>query len=139
MGLSAAEAHARETARRQEAKEELEKLNRRRAEREAEMALWAEEEAKMARLQESAQMAEWIAKEGDFRLEQEHKRSIIRLKERRAKAIDFLCLNLKYATPINEEEEEEDDGLDEAGLDIDLDEPYNILDVSCPRFLPDKR
>lgn len=124
-GLSAAEAQARDMARRQEAKEELERLNRRRAEREAEMELREEEEAKMARLQESAQMAEWIAKEGDFQLEQERKRSIIRLKERRAKAIDFLSLNLKYAHP---QDEEEDDGLDAAGLDIDLDEPYNILD-----------
>jgi Conserved mid region of cactin len=132
-GLSASEAQARDMARRQEAKEELERLNRRRAEREAEMQLREEEEAKMARLQESAQMAEWIAKEGDFQLEQERKRSIIRLKERRAKAIDFLSLNLKYANPQGEEEEE--DGLDAAGLDIDLDEPYNILDVSvliCP-------
>lgn len=128
MGLSAAEAQARETARKQEAKEELERLNRRRAEREAEQALREEEEARMARLQESAQMAEWIAKDGDFQLEQERRRSGIRLKERRAKAIDFLALNLKYARPAVEEE---DDGLglDEVGLEIDLDEPYTILDV----------
>lgn len=127
-GLSAAEAQARDIARRQEAKEELERLSRRRAEKEAEMALREEEEAKMARLQESAQMAEWIAKEGDFQLEQEKRRSIIRLKERRAKAIDFLSLNLRYVNPKNEEEEDDEDGLDAAGLDIDLDEPYNILD-----------
>lgn len=129
-GLSAAEAQARDIARRQEAREELERLNRRRAEREAEMALREEEEAKMARLQESAQMAEWIAKEGDFQLDQERKRSIIRLKERRAKAIDFLSLNLKYVSPNGQQDDE--DGLDAAGLDIDLDEPYIILDV---RFL----
>jgi len=133
-GISAAEAQARDIARRQEAKDELERLNRRRAEREAEMALREEEEAKMARLQESAQMAEWIAKEGEFQLEQERKRSIIRLKERRAKAIDFLSLNLKYANPQNDEEEEEEDGLDAAGLDIDLDEPYTILDVGVLVF-----
>lgn len=135
-GLSAAEAQARDIARRQEAKEELERLNRRRAEREAEMALREEEEAKMARLQESAQMAEWIAKEGDFQLDQERKRSIIRLKERRAKAIDFLSLNLKY---VNPNPEEEDDGLDAAGLDIDLDEPYNIMDVSAITYLSHAR
>ncbi|KAG8858477.1 hypothetical protein FRB91_009700 [Serendipita sp. 411] len=126
-GVSAAEAQARDIARRQEAKEELERLNKRRAEREAEMALREEEEARMARLQESAQMAEWIAKEGDFQLEQEQRRSIIRLKERRAKAIDFLSLNLRYVNPVNEGDEDED-GLDAAGLDIDLDEPYHILD-----------
>jgi len=130
MGLSAVEAQARDTARRQEAKEELERLNRRRAEREAEQTLREEEEARMARLQESVQMAEWIAKDGDFQLEQERRRSGIRLKERRAKAIDFLALNLKYARPAVKEEEEDDGlGLDEVGLEIDLDEPYSILDV----------
>ncbi|KAG8799943.1 hypothetical protein FRC17_006999, partial [Serendipita sp. 399] len=126
VGISAAEAQARDLARRQEAREELERLNKRRAEREAELALREEEEARMARLQESAQMAEWIAKEGDFQLEQERRRSIIRLKERRAKAIDFLSLNLRYVRPVNGTED--DEGLDAAGLDIDLDEPYHILD-----------
>ncbi len=129
MGLSVAESQTREAARRLEAKEELERLNRRRAEREVEQSLREEEEARMARLQESAQMAEWIAKDGDFQLEQERRRSGIRLKERRAKAIDFLALNLKYARP-GEEEEDDGLGLDEVGLEIDLDEPYTILDVS---------
>lgn len=127
-GMSLAESQARDAARRREAVEELERLNKRRAEREAEQVLREEEEARMASLQESAQMAEWIAKDGDFQLEQERRRSGIRLKERRAKAIDFLALNLKYARPVVEGE---DDGLglDEAGLEIDLDEPYNIMDV----------
>lgn len=82
----------------------------------------------MARMAESAQMAEWIAKDGDFQLEQERRRAGIRLKERRAKAIDFLALNLKFANP---DPVEEDDGLglDEVGLEIDFDEPYVIFDV----------
>ena len=111
-------------------KEELERLNKRRAEREIEQQLREEEEARMARLAESAQMAEWISKDGDFQLEQERRRAGIRLKERRAKAIDFLALNLKFAGP-NAGTETEDDGLglDEIGLEIDLDEPYAIFDV----------
>ena len=126
MGLSLAEAQRRDAIRRQEAKEELERLNRRRAEREAEQRLREEEEVRMQRLAESAQMAEWIAKDGDFQLEQEQRRAAIRVKEKRAKAIDFLALNLRYVNPIDDK----DDESEEAGLEIDLDEPYNILDVS---------
>ncbi|GJJ07442.1 hypothetical protein Clacol_001644 [Clathrus columnatus] len=125
-GLSLTEAQQRDAIRRQEAKEELEKLNRRRAEREIEQRLRDEEEARMAKLSESAQMDEWIAKEGAFQLEQERRRAGIRLKEKRAKAIDFLVLNLKYAGGV----ETEDDGLelDDTGLEIDLDEPYAIFE-----------
>ena len=114
-------------------KEELERLNKRRAEREIEQQLREEEEARMARLAESAQMAEWISKDGDFQLEQERRRAGIRLKERRAKAIDFLALNLKFAGPNSGTEMEDDGlGLDEIGLEIDLDEPYAIFDVCSP-------
>ncbi|KAF9563743.1 hypothetical protein CPC08DRAFT_661648 [Agrocybe pediades] len=125
-GLSVAEAQRRDAIRRQEAKEELERLNRRRAEREVEARLREEEEMRMARLQESAQMSEWLSKDGDFQLEQERRRAAIRIKEKRAKAIDFLALNLKYVNPPNEEEEKEEE--EDAGLEIDLDEPYNIFD-----------
>ncbi|KAN0126596.1 Conserved mid region of cactin domain containing protein [Russula decolorans] len=128
MGLSPADTQRRDVARRQEAKEELERLNRRRAEREAEQRLREEEEVRMQRLAESAQMAEWIAKDGNFQLDQERIRAAIRVKEKRAKAIDFLALNLRYVNPIDDEEEDSE----EAGLEIDLDEPYNILDNLSP-------
>jgi hypothetical protein len=131
MGLSPAEAQRKDAMRRQEAKEELERLNRRRAEREAEQRLREEEEVRMQRLAESAQMAEWIAKDGDFQLDQERRRAAIRIKEKRAKAIDFLALNLRYVNPIDDDK---DDDPEEAGLEIDLDEPYNILDVRLPFF-----
>jgi len=134
MGLSPAEAHRRDAVRRQEAKEELERLNHRRAEREAEQRLREEEEVRMQRLAESAQMAEWIAKDGDFQLEQERKRAAIRVKEKRAKAIDFLALNLRYVNPIDDGDDGA--GAEEAGLEIDLDEPYNILDVCLYFRLP---
>ena len=79
----------------------------------------------MARLAESAQMADWLSKEEDFQLEQERNRAVIRIKEKRAKAIDFLALNLRYVNPITDEQEE----VDDEELEIDLDEPYNILEV----------
>lgn len=128
LGLSPAEAQRRDAIRRQEAKEELERLNKRRAERDAEQRLREEEEIKMQRLAESAQMSEWLAKDGQFQLEQERSRAAIRIKEKRAKAIDFLALNLRYVHPV------EGDEADIAGLEIDLDEPYNILDVSTVLF-----
>ncbi|TDL29445.1 hypothetical protein BD410DRAFT_779844 [Rickenella mellea] len=126
MGMTPAEAARRDAVRRQEAKEELERLNKRRAEREVDEQLRDEEEARMQRMAESAQMAEWIAKDGEFQLEQERRRAAIRLKEKRAKAIDFLALNLKYASAVDELDEEL--GLEDAGLEIDLDEPYAIFE-----------
>lgn len=131
-GLSLAEAQRRDAIRRQDAKEELERLNRRRAEREVEQRLREEEELRMQRLQESAQMSEWLEKEEDFQLEQERARATIRIKEKRAKAIDFLALNLKYVNPPDDEEKPEDN--DDAALEIDLDEPYKIFDVSRPHL-----
>ena len=58
----------------------------------------------MQRLNESAQMSEWLAKDDDFRLDQRRQRTVIRIKERRAKAVDFLSLNLRYANPDSEED-----------------------------------
>ncbi|KAG6903346.1 hypothetical protein C0995_013099 [Termitomyces sp. Mi166 len=126
QGISPLEVQRRDAIRRQEAKEELERLNRRRAEREVEQRLREEEELRNQRLQESAQMSEWLAKEGDFQLDQERRRAAIRIKEKRAKAIDFLALNLKYVNPTVDEDENAED--EDAGLEIDLDEPYNIFD-----------
>ncbi|KAJ7774255.1 mid region of cactin-domain-containing protein [Mycena maculata] len=126
QGMSLADSQRRDAIRRTEAKEELDRLNKRRAEREVEQRLREEEEMRMARLQESAQMSEWLSKDGDFQLEQERRRAAIRIKEKRAKAIDFLALNLKYVNPPVDDDEAAEE--DDAGLEIDLDEPYTIFD-----------
>lgn len=128
QGLSLAESQHRDAIRRQEAKEELERLNRRRAAREVEQRLREEEEIKMQRLAESVQMSEWVAKDGEFQLQQERARAAIRIKEKRAKAVDFLALNLRYVHLVKDEEVDAD-------LEIDLDEPYNIFDVRFDFFL----
>ncbi|KAJ9124314.1 hypothetical protein QFC22_001114 [Naganishia vaughanmartiniae] len=135
-GITDEEAKRREQARRLEAKEELERLNKRRAEREVEMQLREEEDARLARLAESAQMADWIAKEDDFLLEQSRRRAGIRMKENRAKAIDFLAINLRFADPagtqksINPLGMDEDDGWgwEDAGLEFEIDEPWLIFE-----------
>lgn len=126
--MTLADSQRRDSLRRAEAKEELDRLNKRRAEREVEQRLREEEEMRMSRLQESAQMSEWLSKDGDFQLDQERRRAAIRIKEKRAKAIDFLALNLKYVNPPVENDDDADEDED-AGLEIDLDEPYNIFDV----------
>jgi hypothetical protein len=83
------------------------------------------DQARMLRDQESAQMAAWIAREDEFHLEQSRKRAEIRVRERRAKPIDYLALNLKWSVP-QPEVDDEDEG---EGLDADLEEPYAIFDV----------
>lgn len=100
------------------------------------MQLREEEDARLARLAESAQMADWIAKEDDFLLEQSRRRAGIRMKENRAKAIDFLAINLRFADPagtqksINPLGMDEDDGWgwEDAGLEFEIDEPWLIFE-----------
>lgn len=155
-GLTAEEIARKDHLRRLEAKEELERLNKRRADRETEMQLRELEENKMRRLAEEASMAEWHAKEDDFQLEQSRRRAGIRLREQRAKAIDFLAINLRFADPggaarrtaaigalnprdteVQRDEEEEGWGWADAGFEFEIDEPWKIFDVSdkCREFL----
>ncbi|KAE8269192.1 hypothetical protein A4X09_0g3138 [Tilletia walkeri] len=138
LGLSLAEARAKDEIRRREAQEEVARLAAKRAQREVDRQLREQEQAKAAREAESAQMAAWVAKEDEFHLEQSRKRSAIRVRNNRALPIDILAINLKWADPMgahskkegsgprNAADEEDED--DEAGLEIDLDEPYNIFE-----------
>lgn len=134
MGLTPDQARARDEERRRHATEEIAKLNSARAQREAEQAIREEEEAKMARLAESAAMSEWVAKEDDFHLDQSRRRAAIRIRENRAKPIDLLAMNLRWADAqrINNKRThgagDDDDDDDEAGLEIDLEEPYQIFE-----------
>ena len=149
-GLSTDDIARKDARRRIEAKEELERLNKRRADREVEMALREQEDIKMKRLAEDAQMASWIAKEDDFQLEQSRRRAGIRLRKQRAKAIDFLAINLRFAdaraigrhtaaigalanprkNEIEREEEEEGWGWADAGFEFEIDEPWKIFEAS---------
>jgi hypothetical protein len=56
-------------------------------------------------------------------LEQAKKRAEIRIREGRAKPIDILAMNMRLANEADMVEEEVD-------LEVDLDEPYTIFDVS---------
>lgn len=131
MGFTPAEAARRDAERRREALEEIARLNAARAQREADQQLRAEEEAQMARLAESAAMSEWVAKEDEFHLEQSRRRAAIRIRENRAKPIDLLAMNLRWADAdrIKNKRLDRDEEDDEAGLEIDLEEPYEIFET----------
>lgn len=135
-GLSATEAQARDAARREEAQLEMEKLHRRRVERERDQDQREQEAARNAVASEDAAMRTWIAKEDEFYLEQSKKRAEIRVRERRAKPVDYLALNLKWSSKVPDpNDNEEDEG---EGLDVDLEEPYAIFEV-CSSFQHSRR
>ncbi|RHZ66620.1 hypothetical protein Glove_306g88 [Diversispora epigaea] len=119
LGISPEEALRKDRERRQEAQLELEKLNKRRIEREKEQLLREEELSRLQREAEVAAMGDWGSKEDEFHLEQDKRRAEIRIKENRAKPIDILAINLRLA--------DESDDVDEA-LEIDVDEPYTIFE-----------
>lgn len=147
-GLTTEDIARKDAVRRREAEEELAKLNKRRAEREVDRALREEEQAKNHRLAEDAAMVEWIAKEDAFLLEQSRRRAGIRLQMQRAKAIDFLAINLRFAdtasagtttaaldslihsAEVSRQEEAEGWGWADAGFEFEIDEPWMIFQVS---------
>ncbi|BEI81227.1 hypothetical protein CcaverHIS002_0203870 [Cutaneotrichosporon cavernicola] len=144
LGLSPEEVARRDAARRFEAEEELAKLQKKRADREVERALREEEDSRLRRAADDATMAGWVAKEDAFLLEQSRRRAGIRLREQRAKAIDFLAINLRFASAgrsaasmvrdnpraeeVEREEDEEAWGWADAGFAFEIDEPYRIFD-----------
>lgn len=88
------------------------------------------DQMKINQLQEDERMREWVAQEDDFVLRQAKKKAEIRVKEGRAKPIDWLAVTLRVVdntrNPLDDEIEEADldfvdpdsafDGLDEAQL-----------------------
>ncbi|KAG0271592.1 hypothetical protein BGZ95_000587, partial [Linnemannia exigua] len=127
-GISSAESARRDVIRRQEAKIELENLNKKRAEREREREERDEEMLRIQRASEQAQLGDWQAQEEEFHLKQAKRRAEIRIKSNRAKPIDILAMNIKLISESRGEEEEEEDDEEDIGLEIDVDEPYTIFD-----------
>ncbi|WFD30175.1 hypothetical protein MSPP1_001192 [Malassezia sp. CBS 17886] len=133
-GISPEEAAAREAARREETAQEVERLAARRMQRERAKREREETQSQAARLAESAAMAAWVAKEDDFQLEQTRRRAVIRVRENRAKPIDLLVINQLWVNPLQgrRQPSSDTDGSDSdddgAGLEIDLEEPYAVLD-----------
>ncbi|KAJ6219234.1 hypothetical protein RDWZM_005046 [Blomia tropicalis] len=133
-------------------KQELEKVKRRRLEREREREERNDEISRMQREKEAEQFKEWHQQEEFFQLKQAKLRSKLRIKEGRAKAIDILARyinvfgddDLQSTQPPSESESESDSGsmsrlkkkldrdeeelLDKIHvLEGNLAEPYNAL------------
>lgn len=97
-----------------ENKAELEKVKKRRQEREAERLKREEEMIMLQRSREAAQFEEWERQEDQFHLEQARLRSKIRIQDGRAKPIDLLA---QYISNSNLEET----------IEMQMHEPYTFL------------
>lgn len=98
----------------QENVEELEKLKKRRLEREAQRQEREDEMYQMQRTKEATQFEEWQKQEENFHLEQARLRSKIRIQDGRAKPIDLL------AQYINDQNLEE-------SIEMQMHEPYQYI------------
>jgi hypothetical protein len=73
------------------------------------------DQARLNQLQEDERMREWVAQEDNFVLKQAKKKAQIRVKEGRAKPIDWLAVTLHVIDPTRNPL---DDEVDESGLDL---------------------
>lgn len=121
-GLGMAERIRRDVSRREEIESELDKLKKRRAEREEEQQLREQEQLRLQREQDRLALGDWEAKENEFHLQQAKTRAQIRIKEGRAKPIDILAMNLSLASDSKIAEE-----FDALGLEMGIEEPYLIF------------
>jgi len=105
-----------ENDRRDEVGREIEKVRKRREEREAEKEAWEAEKERMQRECDGFEYGEYKVAEDQFHLKQQRERALIRIREGRAKPIDRIMNNLSTV------------GKDE--FDIECPEPYAIF-VGC--------
>ncbi|KAL9595620.1 MAG: hypothetical protein Q9219_006326 [cf. Caloplaca sp. 3 TL-2023] len=84
---------------------------------------FAREQTRRNQAQEAEQMREWVSKEDEFVLKQSKKKAHIRVKEGRAKAIDWLAVTLDIVDPTRDLLE--DNGVD---LDVDVVDPAGVFE-----------
>ncbi len=75
---------------------------------------FAREQTRLNQIQEAEQMRQWVSQEDNFVLKQAKKKAEIRVKEGRAKPIDWLAVTLRVIDPTR-------DPLDEEIADSELD------------------
>jgi Cactus-binding C-terminus of cactin protein/Conserved mid region of cactin len=116
--------------------EEIEKVRKRRKDREVEFEEMERIRAEEARMKELENYDEWARKEEEFHLQQQRQRSAIRLTEGREKPIDVLAKNiLIFGLSENEKEnraavkyQEKYNALDAVeDLEAELEEPHLLL------------
>jgi Cactus-binding C-terminus of cactin protein/Conserved mid region of cactin len=118
--------------------EEIETIRRRRKERDLEREEMDRLRAEEARMKELENYDDWAKKEEEFHLEQQRKRSAIRLVEGREKPVDVLAKNVLLFGLTEEEKQqraavkyqERYNALDELQkLDAELEEPHKIVGI----------
>jgi hypothetical protein len=118
--------------------QEIDMIRRRRKEREAERDEMERLRAEESRMKELENYDEWARKEEEFHLEQQRKRSAIRLVEGREKPIDVLAKNLLLFGLSDDEKnhraavkyKERYNALDQLDkLEAELQEPHKILQL----------
>ncbi|KIW70409.1 hypothetical protein PV04_02681 [Phialophora macrospora] len=81
------------------------------------------DQMRINQMQEDERMREWVAQEDDFVLKQAKKKADIRVKEGRAKPIDWLAVTLRVVDPTRNPL---DDEVDEK--DLDFADPNSVFD-----------
>lgn len=84
---------------------------------------FAREQTKLNQIQEAEQMREWVSREDEFVLKQSKKKAQIRVKEGRAKPIDWLAVILSIIDPTKDLLE--DDTLDS---ELDVVDPEGVIE-----------
>ena len=88
-----------------------------------EQDVFAREQTRLNQIQEAEQMRAWVAKEDDFVLQQSKKKAHIRVREGRAKSIDWLAVTLGVIDPTRDPLEE-----DSNESDIDIVDPSGVFE-----------
>ena len=73
---------------------------------------FAREQTRLNQIQEAEQMREWVSKEDEFVLQQSKKKARIRVKEGRAKPIDWLAVTLGVIDPTKDLLEDDNEASD---------------------------
>jgi hypothetical protein len=81
------------------------------------------EQTRLNQIQEAQQMREWVSKEDEFVLTQSKKKARIRVKEGRAKTIDWLATTLSVLEPSQETLEDDGDQSE-----VDVVDPAGLLE-----------
>jgi len=116
--------------------QEIERVRKRREDREKELEEMDRLRSEEQRLREAAQYGDWQRKEDEFHIEQTRVRSKIRLIEKREQPIDALAKNiLQIESAMHPDKDEKDLSAQLAGLDVEIRDPVEIISEVEPSQL----
>lgn len=84
---------------------------------------FAREQTRLNQIQEAEQMREWVSKEDEFVLNQSKKKAHIRVREGRAKYIDWLAVTLSVIDTTTDPLEDE-----KSDLEVDIVDPAGVFE-----------